>query len=227
MYNSNVNPVALHWVNNAIKAGSKTFLEFGCWTGALGNYIKKSNDVEWLGIEQNCKAVEIARANFNVIEWDCNKGIQELREYVHRAEVILLIDVLEHLYEPVKFLKELKELSNDKANYIFVLPNIECHQIIEKLASSLFKYEDAGILDKTHRYFWTPSSFITDIKNCNLKVEEGPYFLMNEDGKRIFNKWEKNGKICLVNRGYNIEIGADRQQATSICSYGYGFLLSK
>lgn len=227
MYSSNVNPVALHFVNDAINSGSTKFLEFGCWTGALGTYVKDNNDVEWLGIEKNNNAIEIARANLNVLHWDCNRGIQEIEEYIQWAEVILLVDVLEHLYEPIDFLNELIRLSNDKAKYVFVLPNIECHQVIEKLANNLFEYEDAGILDKTHRYFWTPRSFVNDIENCNLKIVDGPYFLMNEDGKRLYHAWEESGRISLMNKEYNIEIKAKGALATSICSYGYGFLLSK
>ena len=227
MYNSNVNPVALHFVNNAIKTGATKFLEFGCWTGSLGSHVKANNSIEWIGVEQNEAAIAIAKNNLDIIKWNCNDGIINLKNQIYSAEVILLVDVLEHLYEPIAFLKELVALSNQDVSIIFVLPNVECHQIIEKLASNSFEYEDSGILDRTHRYFWTPRSFRDEIIRLSLRIKEGPSFLMNDDGKILYKNWQQTGKIIICKDGYNIQIEVDEARAISLCSYGYGYSLSK
>ena len=69
-------------------------------------------------------------------------------------DLILLLDVLEHLDEPSDILKRLTKLLNDGGYMLISLPNVAHHSVLAPLLLKReFEYNDAGILDRTHGGF--------------------------------------------------------------------------
>ena len=50
------------------------------------------------------------------------------------------------------------------------IPNVRFYAVIEMLATGRWKYEDAGILDKTHLRFFTAIEMVRMIQAAGLRV---------------------------------------------------------
>jgi 2-polyprenyl-3-methyl-5-hydroxy-6-metoxy-1,4-benzoquinol methylase len=77
-------------------------------------------------------------------------------------DVIICGDVLEHLFDPSAVLMKLRDFLRPDGVMIASIPNIRNWSIVKKIVcDGDFKYEDSGILDRTHVRFY-----------CKRNVEE-------------------------------------------------------
>ena len=155
-------------VLNYIENNSK-ILDIGCNDSGLGKLLKR---------EKNCYIAAIDKYdNFNKNEideyflFDLNNGLPDL-DY-KKFNYILLLDVIEHLRNPEKFLINLKEKidKNPKIKVIVSTPNIAFIIIRLMLLFGSFNYGKKGILDKTHTRLFTFSSFQNLLKQSGFKIE--------------------------------------------------------
>jgi 2-polyprenyl-3-methyl-5-hydroxy-6-metoxy-1,4-benzoquinol methylase len=138
---------------------SKTILDIGCGTGKLISLLENKGKICW-GIEPSITASNIAKKslkNGNVINSKIENAMALLPE--NYFDTILLLDVLEHLIEPLEVLSQLKcKLSNDGV-IVSSIPNIRYfHSLMKLLINKEFKYTDSGIMDRTHLRFFTYKS---------------------------------------------------------------------
>ena len=134
-------------------------LDVGCGTGALGLSIKSKlgTHIEVVGIELDNKAGNIAKNKIdNVIIGNVeNIDIPYDDNYF---DCIIYADILEHLINPWELLTKHKSKLADQGSIIASIPNIAHYKIIKMLKSGMWKYENAGIMDKTHLRFFTKNT---------------------------------------------------------------------
>lgn len=148
-------------------------LDVGCGDGATLKWLKDSKRCrETYGIEIFESAALKAK---KVVDHLFHGNIEndEIEFLSERFDVILLLDVLEHLLDPWIVLKKLVEHNlNINGSIIVSLPNIRHYSALFPL---LFKgewtYQKSGILDKTHFRFFTKNSCIELFTQAGLKVE--------------------------------------------------------
>lgn len=138
---------------------SSRVLDIGCGSGAIGRALKER------GI-QNIFAVEVdAQARENAAGIYARVG-SSLSDFAgQRFDVILLLDVLEHLTNPDAFLKEAIDLLSPGGTMLISVPNIAHWSVRLPLLFGFFKYTQRGILDKTHFQFFTRRRLRRLIKN--------------------------------------------------------------
>jgi len=136
----------------------KCVLEIGCGSGATGKLIKERfPDATVIGVESNLQAADLARKRMdrvyattfeelNADEPDFPKG---------RIDVALLLDVLEHMYDPWRALVKLKTVLAPGARVLASIPNVRNLILMDQLAQGRWRYEAAGLLDITHIRFFT------------------------------------------------------------------------
>lgn len=92
------------------------------------------------------------------------------REY----DVVILADVLEHLEEPERVLRTLREqrLVSDTATVVVSFPNAAHESIVGQLLAGTFHYTDTGLLDRTHLRFFTLASMRALLEENGFYVEE-------------------------------------------------------
>lgn len=149
----------------------KYFLDVGCGTGNFGSLIKiRNSDSVVYGIEPNVSAFIEAKEKLDFVVNDTvENGLNELGDKTF--DVIILNDVLEHISCPRKVLLSLKGLLNDQGNFIISLPNIRYYPVLfELLFKKDFYYQDSGVLDRTHRTFFTKKSAIRFFQENGLSV---------------------------------------------------------
>lgn len=146
-------------VLNLIPAHSKRVLELGCGMGAMAIDLKEKYNCEVIGIEIDSNVAEFAQHNLDTVySADVeNFDLSKLGTF----DCIVCADVLEHLRDPWKIVKELTSLLNDGGQLVVSLPNIANIEIIKELMQSDFSYREAGLLDRTHLRFFTRKTLHT------------------------------------------------------------------
>jgi 2-polyprenyl-3-methyl-5-hydroxy-6-metoxy-1,4-benzoquinol methylase len=132
-------------------------LEIGCAAG--GFRLNFPEHVEYWGVEPVREAAEQARQkNIKVL---C--GIyDEVCGQVPSAyfDVVVCNDVIEHVPDPEAFLVSLKDKLTPNGVLVGSIPNVRFWgNLINLIVRRDWKYEDSGVLDRTHLRFFTAKSF--------------------------------------------------------------------
>lgn len=174
---------------------NQRILDVGCGDGLFSEHINKGNikvGVDFIPESENIKK--------NLDEYyqnDLNNGFPEEIKKKGKFDYILMLDILEHLYNYENVLIQSKELIKPGGRIIISLPNIANIYIRVGLLFGRFTYGDKGILDRTHLRFFTLGSIKKLLKAHNLEIikqkvtpipviEILPNFLKNNLGN-IFN----------------------------------------
>ena len=88
---------------------------------------------------------------------DLNQGLDVVAERLQgkRFDRVLLLDILEHLYDPVRLLRQCHRLLQDDGQVIVSVPNVANFSVRLALLFGNFDYTDRGILDNTHVRWYT------------------------------------------------------------------------
>ncbi len=166
-------------VKNALPA--KKILEIGCAGGATGKKLKEILPVDYyVGIEISEQAAVIAKQYLDrVIIADIEKtDLWNDHGLKHGDfDLILVLDVLEHLYNPWDVLADLSEYLKIGGYIVASIPNIQNVTIIKDLIKGKWKYENAGILDATHVRFFTLEEIESMFSGAELFIKRTDYIL--------------------------------------------------
>ena len=153
----------LEWIGEG-----KRVLEVGCSTGYISRLLVERG-CEVIGVEVDPAAAEKARAHCReVFILDLNSP-QWVESFGGRMlDVVLLADVLEHLVDPWRVLREIAGLLDKGGAVVISLPNVVHFLTRAKIALGQFNYTPTGILDHTHLRFFT-------IKTARELIESSGY----------------------------------------------------
>ena len=160
-------------------------LEVGCGGGGTLAWIKESGRARWVvGIELFADAAAVARTKLDELyEGDVDQHIGELTP--GSFDLILCLDVLEHLVDPWATLKRLQSLLRPGGKLIASLPNIRHYSVIlPLLLTGKWRYETAGIMDRTHLRFFSRETAIDLLQQAGLQ-------LADERSTYAWGTWDK------------------------------------
>ena len=89
-----------------------------------------------------------------------------------RFDVVLCLDVLEHLVEPVGTLRRLAGLLEPGGSLVASIPNVTHAAVRLQLISGRFTYTDTGLLDRTHLHFFDRDTAEALFADAELTVIE-------------------------------------------------------
>jgi 2-polyprenyl-3-methyl-5-hydroxy-6-metoxy-1,4-benzoquinol methylase len=141
-------------------------LDAGCGFATTSQHIaRRGNRVT--GVESSEEAVRVARDRIDeVVHGDLHQ-IELLGN--RRFDVILFADVLEHLAWPLGVLRRYLELLKADGRVIVSLPNVGLWSVRLGLLFGRFRYEDTGVLDRTHLRFFTRRSALELLRAAGLE----------------------------------------------------------
>jgi 2-polyprenyl-3-methyl-5-hydroxy-6-metoxy-1,4-benzoquinol methylase len=165
-----------HFVRQEIKpllpSTCNRILEVGAGAGATLRWLKgRYPKAETTAVEINSALLGELKQNADIaIIGPIDETLSQLKSY----DLILLLDVLEHLTDSTTTLRMLSKLLNPGGQVIVSVPNIAHLSVsVPLLLFRRFNYQDAGILDRTHLRFFVEDTAIKLLNDANLRVTSG------------------------------------------------------
>jgi 2-polyprenyl-3-methyl-5-hydroxy-6-metoxy-1,4-benzoquinol methylase len=164
----------------------RRLLDVGCGDGNFGELLKQTRSLEVWGIEPVTAAAASAATKLDrVIEGTFSS---ELDLPSNHFDAIVFNDVLEHLFDPTAALRLARTLLRPGGAIIASIPNIRHFPTLwEVIVHGEWRYQDYGILDRTHLRFFTKKSIIALLTDCELTVARIEGINPNYGGSR--GKW--------------------------------------
>lgn len=148
-------------------------LEIGCGTGATLDWLRRQGRcAETYGVELFGHAAAKAEETVDhVFQGDIEVTDSPFGDV--KFDLILALDVLEHLTDPWVVLNHVVEKHLSAHGTVIVsLPNVRCYSVlIPLLFRGRWDYEDSGILDRTHLRFFSRVSAIALLESSGLHVD--------------------------------------------------------
>lgn len=147
-------------------------LDVGCSSGYFAAVLIKNKGCIVDGIELDSvdakKAAKICRKVLvGSIE---NEDL--LKKINNKYDFIIFADVLEHLINPSKVLKNASRLLKNDGKILFSVPNMAHISVVLELLNGSFMYEDTGLLDRTHLHFYTKGTVLEVINQSGMTLEK-------------------------------------------------------
>ena len=144
-------------------------LEVGCGDGELGRLLR-SRGHRVTGIELVHEAAERARARLDrVVTADVERDGFPFPSASFDA--IVFADVLEHLVDPWRVLREAVEVLAEGGVVVASIPNVQNWDVLRRLLRGRWDYRARGILDFGHLRFFTLSTIRALFEQANLRME--------------------------------------------------------
>ncbi|MGK9451353.1 glycosyltransferase [Acidithiobacillus caldus] len=149
-------------------------LEWGCGAGATGRLIKERwPSARVFGADLDPVSLDTAaRVLDGVIFSEKDPSDTPLFRWIAEKSVdtLILADVLQHLENPWKTLRWLRQYLQDDAQIIVSLPNVQNLGVLGRLRAGQWHYAQSGILDVTHLRFFTKESALSLLASCGYEV---------------------------------------------------------
>ena len=146
-------------------------LELGCGEGATLARMKEQGLVRWAaGIEIEPEAAARARAHLDLV---VAGNVEQLDDRALPADLdlVLCLDVLEHLVDPWRMVRRLAARLAPGGAVIACIPNLRhIGTLVPLVLNGRFDYADAGTLDRGHLRFFTRASARDLFEQAGLAV---------------------------------------------------------
>ncbi|HEY5365314.1 MAG TPA: class I SAM-dependent methyltransferase [Casimicrobiaceae bacterium] len=147
-------------------------LDVGCGNGATGAAAKaRWPGVETIGIELVPEAAQRAAARLDRVIAGSVETLDLAAAGIAGVDGVLLLDVLEHLVDPWRFLERLRAVLDPAAMVVASIPNVANLWLLDELAAGRFAYAADGLLDKTHLRFFTRQSIAALFDGAGYDIE--------------------------------------------------------
>jgi 2-polyprenyl-3-methyl-5-hydroxy-6-metoxy-1,4-benzoquinol methylase len=145
-------------------------LEIGCSEGHTLEWLKRTGYCIWAaGVEPYAELRATPGAVDQFFKLDIEKTLPDLEPA--SVDLILCLDVLEHLVNPWESVRRLDALLKPGGQWIISVPNVRNYHILFDLAfKGRFRYAESGTLDRTHLRFFTRESVIELAECAGAKV---------------------------------------------------------
>lgn len=161
----------------------KRVLDIGCAAGAVSKSLKEDYpEVFAWGCELNPEAASIAATYLDrVTQKPLEEWSTEELALLGTMDTVLLLDVLEHMYNPWQTLQILAQHLPTSAQVIVSLPNVGNVDVMHDLAAGFWHYKPAGVLDVSHIRFFTAYEMHRLFYETGYKmhVQTYPYLLQS------------------------------------------------
>ena len=189
-------------VIDRIPAGASTILDIGCGRGFLGRGVReRMGKVTLIGVEQDPGKARDAMSHYDrVIVADAVSWTPDLLK--ESVDVLIFADILEHVEDPKALLGRYLSLLSPAGIILLSIPNIRYHKVLKELAEGRFRYEEDGIMDRSHLRFFTRDSMLDLISSAGLWVES---ISANVDSRY---RWVREGTDLEDGKKADIDLGS-------------------
>ncbi len=146
-------------------------LDIGCHKGALGAAYRLRNPrARVLGVDNDIAAVHVAAARLTEAACIDIETDPLPFEVPGGYDCIIYGDVLEHLRDPWRLMRNHAALLSPRGVMLICVPNAAHWSVPLKLLTGTFDYEDQGVLDRTHLRWFTAATMEQALLQTGLQL---------------------------------------------------------
>lgn len=154
---------------------ARVIVEAGCSSGALAREYKKVNSgCRYIGIEVMPEYAVLARRFCDAVH---AMDIENLDEEVMRdrfpADCWVFGDTLEHLRDPWLVLARIRRVLPPDGCVVACIPNAQHWSVQARLNCGVLRYEESGLLDRTHLRWFTRVTIMEMFSNAGFRIDAG------------------------------------------------------
>lgn len=144
-------------------------LEVGCGGGELGRSLRARGH-RVTGIELVPEMAERARRWLHHVE-TADVELDGFPFPPHSFDAIVFADVLEHLIDPWRVLREAVDVLTEDGAIVASIPNVQNLDVLRRLLRGRWDYRERGILDRGHLRFFTLHTLHALFAQAGLTLE--------------------------------------------------------
>jgi 2-polyprenyl-3-methyl-5-hydroxy-6-metoxy-1,4-benzoquinol methylase len=146
-------------------------LDVGCGYGGLGRSLVARGKVQVFGVEINPAASPNLQGVYTA-HWIADVEQFSLPSNIEDFDCIIFADVLEHLRDPWGTLSRYLQWLKPGGYVVASIPNVRNIALLYNLiVRGRWRYEDSGLLDRTHIRFFTRKEIMGLFSTAGLYVE--------------------------------------------------------
>jgi SAM-dependent methyltransferase len=163
-------------------------IEIGCSYGALAREFKKiSPHCHYIGVEIDSHYSELAKRHCDLNYITDIESVDETFWAEHSdRDCWIFGDTLEHLKNPWIVLKKIRQVIPKFGSVVVCIPNVQHWSIQVKLSIGDFRYQDSGLLDKTHLRWFTRQTMIEMFHQTGFRVDHGFPRIFDEPNRELY-----------------------------------------
>lgn len=85
-------------------------------------------------------------------------------------DLVILSDVLEHLYNPWAVLKLINQIMHGSSRLLLSVPNLENLRYVDSVMSGAFDYGETGLFDQTHIRFFSTATLLKALEQNGFQI---------------------------------------------------------
>jgi SAM-dependent methyltransferase len=170
-YYDRVNPDLLR----LLPRDARLIVEIGCGTGALAAEYRRINPrARYLGVERHRPAAERATQSMERVFLGDAEAVAPEQLDIEPGTVDCLVygDVLEHLADPWGLLARQAQWLRPGGMVLACVPNVQHWSVLAELLRGRWRYQDEGLLDRTHLRFFTLQEILDLMAGAGLEVHD-------------------------------------------------------
>lgn len=146
-------------------------MEIGCGTGSTLKSLRDQGLYDWVcGVELDPETATIARKRLDAV-YQGNIESLDLNIAPSSIDLILCLDVLEHIQDPWLVLKGLRQFLTPGKTLIAIVPNVRFFKVSFPLFFlNGWRYGSEGVLDRTHLRFFVSETAIELLNRLAIEL---------------------------------------------------------
>ena len=141
---------------------ARRVLDVGGGNGAYADRIRARCGAQFCAIiDISHDAISNVRPTIDlaeVVDIENSEALAKFFEQHGPFDLILLLDVLEHLVDPWRVLSTLHGLMPDGGYILASIPNVQNYRVAIRAITGGWRYKDSGLFDRTHLRFFSRRS---------------------------------------------------------------------
>ncbi len=171
----------------------KRVLEIGAGPGSITKALVQASRCRVTAADIDAQALQqLASICESIHTIDLNQPgwLQPLKD-AENFDVLVAADVLEHVYEPLRVLTEMKQLLKPGGSMVISIPHVGHSAVHACLLDEDFAYNSFGLLDRTHIRFFGIKNIQRLFDDAGLRIQHAEFVVRKPEHTEFGPAWSR------------------------------------